>query len=338
MIESRPPYIFPTTCRLATVAFLACAAPFAVQAQQRVSDAPARPVTVAELAAQPLNLDLKTVPGIGYSDSNESSSTSAAPGRLDFGTGSVDAMQPPPRRRYGRPRYTDRLHNADGSNKIAVMAGVGLTIPVGSVSTNYLSPSYKVQGGIGVNFNKDVALLLQVDYDHFGLPGSLIASQRAYYNALGFYTQDPNTGAQTPVDFSGLDGSTHIWSITLNPTFNLYQGDSFGAYAVVGGGFYHKVTDFTLPQQQQGFDYFYGPYTYTANSTFDHYTSNSPGVNGGIGFTYKPSRFASERIYAEARFVHTFDRIATHGQSDFDFFPANHLESNYVPITVGIRF
>ena len=343
MIESRKTYFLPTACHLTALAVLSCATPFALAAQPLAAAAlTARSASAAAFATQPLALDLRTLPGVEYSDSSSSSSLGSdsridpiAAERLNLGT---DALQPPPRRRYGRPRYTDRMHNADGSSKIAFMAGAGLTVPAGTASRNLLSTSYKFQGGVGINFNKEAALLLQVDYDHFGLPGSLINSQRAFYQTLGFFSQDPTTGATIPVDFSGLAGSTHIWSMTLNPTFNFYQGDTFGAYAVVGGGFYHKVTNFTLPQQQQGFNYYYGQYSYTANSTFDHYTSNSAGLNGGIGFTYKPSRFASQRLYAEARFVHTFDSAATQGQRHYDFFPANHTASNYIPITVGLRF
>ncbi len=36
----------------------------------------------------------------------------------------------------------------------------------------------------------------------------------------------------------------------------------------------------------------------------DHYTSNAPGFDGGLGLTYKFSRFANERLYAEARYVY----------------------------------
>lgn len=326
--------------RAAAVAALACATPVALLAQPlSAGDSPSRPATLSSLATQPLNLDLDALPGVTYSDSSSSESAvdPLASERLNLGASTADALQPPPRRRYGRPRYTDRGHNADGSSKLAIMAGGGLTIPTGS-SSNLLSTSYKIQGGVGVNFSKEAAILLQVDYDHFGLPGSLIRSQQTIYNGLGFFSQDPTTGAVVPVDFTQLGGNAHIWSITLNPTLNFYQGDSFGAYAVVGAGYYHKVTNFTLPQQQQGFNYYYGQYSYTANQTFDHYTSNSFGLNGGVGFTWKPSRFASERLYAEARFVHTFDAAAKQGARSYDFFPANHMATNYVPITVGVRF
>lgn len=341
MSESRSMFSVGSAVRAMAVAVISCATPVVLFAAQPLpaGSGPGQPVSVGALTAQPLdlNLDLRTLAGAGYSDS--SSSSSLAPvetERFDLGPEGLAGLQPPPRRRYGRPRYTDRGHNADGSSRLALMLGGGFTVPAGSSTRNLLSTGYKLQGGVGVNFDKYTALLLQVDYDHFGVPDRLIASQEALYNQLGFYTADPTTNAPVPV--SGLGANAHIWSITLNPTFNFYQGDSFGAYAVVGGGFYHKVTNFTLPQLQQGFDYYYGPYTYTANATFDKYTSNSAGLNGGVGFTWKPSRFASERLYAEARFVHTFDQAAKFGVANYDFFPENHTASNYIPVTFGIRF
>jgi hypothetical protein len=324
-------------------AVVSCATPLTLLAAQPLAavSGPAQAISVAALTSQPLDMNLRALPGVAYSSSSTSSSlVPTATDGIDMGAPGTpgDALQPPPRRRpYGRPRYTDRGHNADGSNRLAVMLGGGLTVPTGS-TRDLLSTGYKFQGGVGVNFDKYTALLLQVDYDHFGVPKSLINAQASVYDSLGFYTQDPATGTTAPIDFTTLGANAHIWSITLNPSFNFYQGDSFGAYAVVGGGLYHKVTNFTLPQQQQGYDYYYGPYSYTVNSTFDKYTSNSAGLNGGIGFTYKPSRFASERLYAEARYVHTFDSAATKGIAEYNFFPAGHNTSNYIPVTVGLRF
>ena len=94
---------------------------------------------------------------------------------------------------------------------------------------------------------------------------------------------------------------------------------------------------------------FYGPIEYEANATFDHYTSNAPGFNGGLGFTYKPSRFANQRFYAEARYVFvdnsqrtgiTYNSSTTllNTYAGFNDFPQNSNRSTYIPIKFGIRF
>ena len=303
-------------------------------------------------APQTLNLDLQAAlhaplaPDAAL-DSSSSSSLSLADTTVPADSLNLAAdpaadgnMQPPPRRRrYGRPNYNDRFHNADGSNRLAFVAGVGLNVPVGSATSNYLSTNYRFEVGGGINLSKKLAVIAQFDYDRFSVPGGILRNQLNVYNNLGF---TDSTGAA--VNFTGLDGNAHIWSFSLNPTFNFYQGDKFGAYAVVGGGFYHKVTNFTLPQIGQAYSYFYGPYQYTYNQNIDHYTSNAPGVTGGAGVTYKFSKFANQRFFAEARYVHTFNQFRagdptyTGTGTPYNLYPPNSNESSYLPITIGVRF
>ena len=127
---------------------------------------------------------------------------------------------------------------------------------------NYLNTGYAVPGWrSAVNFSKTArSCSFQFDYDHFGIPGGVLANQEALYT---------NVSGDTTGAFTGLGGSTHIWSFTLNPTFNFYQSDSWGAYAVAGGGFYHKVTNFTVPSVGTYCDYFGYCYQYqtTRSST-----------------------------------------------------------------------
>jgi hypothetical protein len=272
----------------------------------------------AAVASAPLNL---TDDGIAYSSSVGASELTAA----ENFTGAA-SMQPPPRRRYGRPRYTDSSHNADGSNKWTFEAGGGLTIPTGN-SHKYLTPSYAFQVGAGRNFNKNLGLLLQFDYDHFGFQGSTIAQQNFFYGTNG----------------QGLDGSTHVWSFTLDPIYNINSpSETVGAYVIGGVGFYHKVANFTIPGEEC--DYYYG-ICYTANEPFDDYSSNAVGVNGGFGLTYKFSRFADERFFMEARYVFmdnspragiTMANYQTY--AGYNYFPQNSHRTTYIPIKFGVRF
>ena len=314
--------------RTASVGLFAVAGTVTLHAQQNVNLAELRQPSSLLFAAPngSTSLDL-TEDGVAYSSSTGANELFAAES-FNLASSTASEEQPAPRRRYGRPNYSDKMHNADGSNKIAVLVGGGFTVPAFNPSTKYLNTSWKIQGGVGYNFNKKFGVILQFDYDNFGLPGSLLNSQQAVYTS---------SFAATGVSFAGLDGHTHDWSFTLNPTYTFYQGESTGAYAVVGAGFYHKVTDFTLPTTGTYCDYYYGCYQYTANQTFDDYTSNAAGVNGGIGFTYKPSRFASERFYAEARYVFNFNSQRP-GNNTTNFFPGNSATTSYVPITVGLRF
>jgi hypothetical protein len=237
------------------------------------------------------------------------------------------------RRRYGNPRYRGGNTNADGSSKYIFFGGGGLSQPVGN-TWHYLTPSYGIQVGGGRQFSKKFAVPIQFDYDHFGFTGQTLGNQQNLYNYLG--------GSVT-----GLDGTSHVWSFSVDPTFTFYQSESWGAYAAVGAGFYHKTANFTVPAVGEYCDPYYGCYEYSANQSIDKYTSNAPGFNAGFGLTYKFSRFANERFYGEVRYVFVDNSkragftLANEGSitsSSTNFYPANSNHTTYFPIKFGIRF
>ncbi len=280
-------------------------------------------------------------------DTSPSSSSSAAPAtdavsaeRLSLGS---DSMQPPPRRRYGRPRYTDSSHNADGSNKYTLVVGGGLTLPTGGTKSA-LTTSYSFQGGVGRNFNKKLGVIAQFDWDNFGVQTSTLNNLLGIYRSLGAVDQN-----NAPI--TQLNGSSHIWSFTLNPIYNFAGGDKTGAYVVAGAGFYHKTASFSIPAIGTGYDPYYGYYQFQANQPIDTYTSNALGVNGGIGFTYKLSRFSNTKLFAEARYVYTANSRrpyydapvgttppAGYGATYFNVLPQNSAPSTYIPVKFGVRF
>lgn len=334
---------FSTFARRSTLALLACCPGLALHAQQ--TSRPGTPSVLPTfsspsfLAASSIApLDLAASAGVTYSSSDASSSANtAAPDFLANATEATGSIQPPPRRRSGRPRYSDNTHNADGSNKYAFILGGGGTIPVGNTH-RYLNTSYDLQVGGGRNFNKTYALLAQFDYHNFGFQGSTLTNQQNLYN----FNLPPG---QTAIN--GLDGSSHVWSITLDPIVNLHSSDAVGIYAVGGVGFYHKTANFTVPAVGTYCDPYYGCYQYQANQSIDKYISNAVGFNGGLGLTYRLSRFAGERLYAEARYVYmansqrqgyTLANITTANFNTNNFYPANSNRTTFIPVTVGIRF
>jgi hypothetical protein len=243
------------------------------------------------------------------------------------------------RRRYGQPRYRGNNTNADGSPKYTFFAGAGLSQPIGN-TWHYLTPSYGLQIGGGRNFNAKLGLMLQFDYDHFGFTGQTLSNQTYIYN-------NPNLNGGTSGSVSGLDGSSHVWSFSLDPVFNVVQGKTVGAYFVAGVGFFHKTANFTVPGTGVYCDPYYGCYQYAANQTIDKYTANAPGFDGGFGLTYKFSRFSNERFYLEARYVFvdntqrhgiTYQNASTTTSSTNDYYPANSNRTTYIPIKVGLRF
>jgi hypothetical protein len=250
------------------------------------------------------------------------------------------------RRRYGSPRYRGGNTNADGSPKYTFFAGIGLSQPIGN-TYHYLTPSYGFQFGGGRNFNKKIGVMAQFDYDHMGFAGATLTNQTNIYNTYINLYNAANPG--NPIaDVTGLDGTSHTWSFTLDPTYTLFSGDGLGAYLVAGAGFYHKTANFTVP----GTGYYYDPYCgcyipYTANETIDKYTSNAPGFSGGFGLTYKFSRFSNERFYGEVRYVFVDNShragvlpgtASVANENVVNDYPANSNRTTYIPIKVGLRF
>jgi hypothetical protein len=263
-----------------------------------------------------------------FSSSSDTNATAIAENHFDFTN--FNKTQPPPRR-YGRPRYRGSNQNADGSNKWTGIVGAGFTQPVYDTGGTVI-PSWGFQLGVGPQFSHQLAVPIEFNWDNFGFNGQTIANQSyIYFGGQGF----------------GLDGHTHIWSFSVNPTVTVYNREGLGAYVVGGVGFYHKVADFTIPATGRYCDIFGFCYSFTANQVFDHYTSNAPGFNGGLGITYKFSKFSSEKLYAEARYVYinnpyrpgyTAATINSAPLTATNFFPQNSLHTTYIPVKVGIRF
>jgi len=351
-MASIQPRTFFFTRNAAALAVLAGFTAFGANAQQPAQPQAATPDPSLFASVSTRSMDLAALAGVDYSSSSSSVDVALPtdPGSLNL---TSSALQPPPRRRYGRPRYNDNMHNADGSNKYVFEAGVGFTLPTGD-TYHYFNTSYGFQVGGGRQFNKKFAVLAQFDYDRFGINKNTLDSQAALYNNLNS-TDDtgcgPGQGESACPNL--VDGNTHVWSFTVNPTYTFLQGEKYGMYAVVGAGFYHKVTDFTTPATGEECSYIYGCYDVTENETFDHYTSNAFGGNAGLGLTYKFSRFADEKLFIEARYVivdnsqrqgyifaNTQTGYTTNGPNPDpnNAFPGNSNKTSYIPIKVGIRF
>lgn len=313
--------------RTAALGVFTAVATLGLEAQQPAAAAtPASPaVNLQASLMAPIDLSAASYFSSSSSSSSSSDADAAPAERFDS---SSDTMQPPPRRRYRRPNYSDSHTNPDGSNKYTFLVGGGFTLPTGGTH-NYASPGWAIQVGGGRNFNKTLGVLVQFDYDHFGMQTSTLNNQLALYNDLG-------------AGLTQLGGSVHDWSFTLDPIVNYYTSDTWGAYVTGGIGFYHKYTQFTTPGVGTYCDPFYGCYQYQANQPVDWYTSNAFGVNGGFGFTYKLSRWSGARLYAEARYVWTDNQPKPYDVSGatnyFNAFPQASARTTYIPVTFGLRF
>ena len=332
-----------------------CAAGMAV-AQAQTSTAPAQSQVTAPLvnfnAYATLPAASAAVSGSSSSSSSDSDTTTVASVPTD--PLHLNAMQYGGRQRYGHPRYRGGNTNPDGSNKWMAYGGGGFTQPSGN-TWKYFTPSWGLQAGFGRQFSHKFALPVEFDYDNFGLTKQTLDNQFALYNnQINYYCSQPANAGTCATDgvtpYTSLDGNAHVWSFSFQPTYTLLHpgGDGLGAYVLAGAGYYHKVTNFTTPTPEEYCDYYYGCEEYEANAIVDHYTSNAPGFDGGLGFTYKPSHFSGLRFYAEGRYVIILNSqrqgitvaspVNNTTLTVANEFPANSNRTTYFPVKFGVRF
>jgi hypothetical protein len=165
-------------------------------------------------------------------------------------------------------------------SKLAFEVGGGFNFPT-STTSNYMTWGGQFSIGGGLRFSKALQLLIDYQFMRDGLPSKLVAE----------------TGA--------TGGNAHIWSLTLNPVFDLMPKSSNSVYVTGGGGFYRKVTNFTDLQPTQFCSYFYCGTGY-APQTVGHFSSNQGGFSIGGGFQHKFAGMYGEghtAIFAEARYL-----------------------------------
>jgi hypothetical protein len=204
-------------------------------------------------------------------------------------------------------------------SRVAGNFGGGFNAPVGndtSAGGSTSSSSYggpfltyggNFTGGLGLRFSPRFSLLGEYQFMDDKLPGSFIAQ----------------VGTQ--------GGNAHIWSLTLDPVIDLFPKASNSVYITGGGGFYRKVTNFTVPVEGEECYYYCG--IVVQNETVYHFSSNQGGVNFGAGFSHRLGGTYGDgqmKLYAEARYVW----IDTPPLSSYN----GTGRTEVIPVTVGLRF
>jgi len=185
--------------------------------------------------------------------------------------------------------------------RFAFDIGGGFTQPVGNTE-RHLDMGWNVQAGAGFNFSQYVGLMVQADYNRFGINGATL-------NSVGF-----------------PDGDVNVFSATLDPIVHLTPRSHFDVYLIGGGGLYHRTQEFTQPSFATftGFNPFFGFYNAAVPTTqvLASYTVNKPGVNGGMGIALGTKWHG--KFFAEAR----YHRIIM----------SNYQHTDYVPVSFGFRW
>jgi hypothetical protein len=200
------------------------------------------------------------------------------------------------------PRYTGH----SWADHLILEGGGGVTPPAGQTQ-NYANTGWNALLGGGFRFNNRLSLLAEWNFNRLGVPHSLAA-----------------VIAGVP------DGNEHIWTVDLNPKFNLIHVFRTNLYVIGGGGFSRARTSFTYPVLVYcGYGYGYGFGGCVGDVTVARTSSNQGNWDIGGGSEWRVSPYERGSLFLEAR----YERMLT---------PNNGLppgpDASYIPVTFGYRW
>jgi len=168
--------------------------------------------------------------------------------------------------------------------------GIGFTTPTNPVA-NFLDEGWNIAGGVGMTHGP-IGIMFDAIYTDLGIDHSVLSLAEAH------------------------SGSLKYWALTVDPVFHVNERGPVDFYVTGGGGLYSQITKFraSFDVPELG----YGHYDVIRENTI-----YKPGVNGGVGFSFRPDRHSDIQIFIEARYHHMFTRGSG---------------SSFVPVTIGVRF
>lgn len=200
---------------------------------------------------------------------------------------------------------SDKKESPFRLSHIALEAGAGFNSPIGNDSP-YITWGGNFTAGGGLHLNDRLAVLAEYQFIDDKVPGSFVA--------LG----------------GGTSGNAHIWSLTLDPVLDLFPKATNGVYVTGGGGFYRKLTSFTVLVCCD----FYG---YPVSEVANHFSSNQGGFNVGFGLTHRLGGTYNDgtmKLFAEARYLYV-------DTPKFNAFTGPNIDlgtTEVIPVTFGVRW
>lgn len=252
--------------------------------------------------------------------SNNEFSSSSLQLADNFGTPDLEALPAAPEPNGGGGQYDNKSRGGGSGmsglkDHLAFEGGFGFAAPSGS-SSDYVGWGWNLTVGGGYKVNQNLTLMLEYQFMHTGLPGQIVA------------------------EAGSTSGYNHIWSFTLDPIYDITPKSAIDFYAVGGGGFYRKVTNFTNPQQQQFCYYFYCGYG-TTNVVVGHFSSNQGGWSIGGGIAHRFAGWNGDgrmKVFAEARYLDVMspavNGVAPNGLGVTTVAAGTKM----IPVTFGVRW
>jgi hypothetical protein len=180
--------------------------------------------------------------------------------------------------------------NQDEEGKFNFSMGGGLTVPMNPIA-RFAGVGGSFLASSGVNLNQHSSILGQFMWN--GLPPSVGAIEQ----------------------LNGISKNVNLYSMTADYKYRTGFGKTFGAYVIVGGGWYYRNSNISrsvfvnTPTVCQPI---YGYYGFTCSDGFVNTVgvsagTSSFGANGGVGMTIKIKR--GWKFFMESRYVYAASRI-----------------------------
>lgn len=210
------------------------------------------------------------------------------------------------------PAFLNAQDEYDENSKLNTNMAIPLSVPLNPLAKS-VNFGLGTTLGAGYNLSRRNAIVAEFMWNRLFVSSETLAPLR-----LALHSHD-------------LNGHGNVYAFTANYRFEM-SGHSLGAYFIAGGGFYyrnanlsqHVVTGTATACTRQwlfwGFTCTSG--TVSSDQTLASASSGTLGANGGIGFTVKVGE-PRYRLYFEAR---------------YHYAPTTRLNTQIIPITMGIRF
>jgi len=176
--------------------------------------------------------------------------------------------------------------------------GGGLAIPTGTYNT-YVKEGWQGQLGAGY-FPRGGTLGLSAEFNR-----SSTGIDQHFLDSLG-----------------ATEGSSRLWSLTLNGIAKVLQRGRIAPYLIGGAGYYNRTVEFNGATALVPIDDpWWSGTDIPAGSALNSYSKNSFGLNAGAGLAYTLAKDGA--VFLEGRYHHAF---------------ADPVDSQVLPIVVGVTF
>ncbi len=172
-------------------------------------------------------------------------------------------------------------------------AGGGFSVPAYRTGDR-LDNGFNVNAGVGLHLNSQLGLMAEFGFNDFGINAASLAAQGV------------------------PDGTTRLYSVTLNPVIHFNGRGRLDPYLIGGGGYYRRTIEFTQPAigTVTLFDPWWGVFydaPVAVNQVIGSFTQNKMGWNVGAGVAFRVKGDSNAKFYAETRYhyVYTTPRRTT---------------------------